>query len=105
MKQYVVTKAFSVIEKALLIPEDKVYAEKDRLMYNIYNEKTRKRIGRIGVDKFEESTIEAVNFKIYDNTEPKKEIINLLNQIAGNSKSKAVKDTCGTLYNFIKTKF
>jgi hypothetical protein len=72
MKKYTVIKAFSIMEKALLIPEDEIYAELAISHYKVFNPKTRKYIGSITQEKFEESTVEAVNFKIYDNSEIKK---------------------------------
>ena len=47
MDKFTVTKAFSVLEKVLLIPEDEVYAEKFYSMYRLYSGKTRKLIGKV----------------------------------------------------------
>ena len=47
MKKYKITKAFSVLEKSLLIPDDEVYAEQRRSMILIYSIKTRKLIGSV----------------------------------------------------------
>jgi len=47
MKKYVITKAFSVLEKVLLIPGDEVYAEPRLQMMLIYSIKTRKLIGKV----------------------------------------------------------
>lgn len=53
MEKYIIKKAFSCLEKVLVIEGDEVYAEKVRLMYQIYSIKTRKRIGSISAEKFE----------------------------------------------------
>mgnify|MGYP003463653314 CR=1 FL=1 len=57
MEKYIVTAAFSVLEKVLLIPGDEIYAE-PRLMAMmwIYSIKTRKVIGKVSVDTFDAST-------------------------------------------------
>lgn len=52
MEKYEVKKAFSLLEKVLLVPGDEVYAEKIRQMYQIYSPKTRKRIGSLTETKF-----------------------------------------------------
>lgn len=53
MKKYIIKKAFSCLERILVIEGDEVYAEKVRMMYQIYSIKTRKRIGSISAEKFE----------------------------------------------------
>lgn len=52
MKKYKVKASFSLLEKVLLIPEDEIYAEKVRQMYQIYSPKTRKRIGSLSEKEF-----------------------------------------------------
>jgi len=99
MKKYTVIKAFSILEKALLIPEDEIYAEEamaERM--RIFNPKTRKFIGFASVEKFKESTIESIDFKIYDNEKSKKEIIEYLDKMTKKSRSKDAIDN----YNLIK---
>lgn len=56
MKKYVITKAFSVLEKVLLIPGDEVYAETNRMMILVYSIKTRKIIGKVSIETFEKSS-------------------------------------------------
>lgn len=53
MKKYTVKKAFSCLERVLVIDGDEVYAEKIRSMYQIYSIKTRKRIGSVSSTLFE----------------------------------------------------
>ena len=53
MKKYTIKKAFSCLEKVLVIEGDEVYAEKVRKMYQIYSIKTRKRIGSVSESLFE----------------------------------------------------
>jgi hypothetical protein len=55
MKKYTITKAFSVLEKILLIPEDEIYAEQRLSMMLIYSIKTRKMIGKVSIDIFNSS--------------------------------------------------
>lgn len=55
MKKYEIKKAFSVLEKVLLIPGDKVYAEENRMMVAVYSIKTRKIIGKVSIDVFNDS--------------------------------------------------
>ena len=53
MKKYLIAKAFSTLNKVLIIDGDEVYAEQVRLMYNIYSIKTRKLIGSVSEKLFE----------------------------------------------------
>lgn len=53
MKKYTIKKAFSCLEKVLVIEGDEVYAEKVRKLYQIYSMKTRKRIGSVSEELFE----------------------------------------------------
>lgn len=55
MKKYEVKKAFSVLEKVLLIPSDEIYAEEIRMMVNVFSIKTRKLIGKVSIELFNES--------------------------------------------------
>lgn len=56
MKKYIVTKAFSVLEKILLIPEDEIYAEPRLFMILVYSIKTRKLIGKVSKVEFDKCT-------------------------------------------------
>ena len=47
MKRYVVSIAFSVLEKKLFIPGDELYAELIRDMIHIYDIKTRRYLGKV----------------------------------------------------------
>lgn len=53
MKKYTVKKAFSLLEKMLILEGDEIYAEKVRQMFHIYSPKTRKRIGTVSERLFE----------------------------------------------------
>ena len=52
MKKYIVNSAFSLLEKILIVDGDTIYAEEDRMMFSLYSPKTRKRIGRVSKEKF-----------------------------------------------------
>jgi hypothetical protein len=52
MNKYKVTKAFSLLDKHLLIPDDIVYAEEVRQMTHVYSPKTRKLLGRLSTEQF-----------------------------------------------------
>jgi hypothetical protein len=99
MEKYIVIKAFSVLEKALLIPEDEVYAEEfPANRYRIFNIKTRKLIGLIGADKFMNSVRHSSDFKIYDNEHAKKQLSGVIDSMRAKTKSKLQKEN----YDFIK---
>lgn len=51
MEKYEVKKAFSLLERVLLIPGDVVYAEKFLLMMNVYSIKTRKLLGKAKLEE------------------------------------------------------
>jgi hypothetical protein len=53
MKKYIVTNAFSLLDKVLVLPFDEIYAEPVRKMMHIYSPKTRKYIGQVSAEKFE----------------------------------------------------
>jgi hypothetical protein len=52
MNKYIVTKPFSLLEKVLIVEKDEIYAEQLREMYHIYHPKTRKRMGSLSAQKF-----------------------------------------------------
>ena len=52
MEKYKVTKPFSLLEKVLIVENDEIYAEQVREMYHIYHPKTRKRMGSLSAQKF-----------------------------------------------------
>lgn len=56
MKRLLVTQAFSVASKYLLIEGDEIYAEQSISYYTVFNPKTRKPLGTILADKFEANT-------------------------------------------------
>ena len=53
MKKYIVNKPFSLLERVLIIEGDEIYAEQIRKMYHVYSAKTRKRLGTISCEQFE----------------------------------------------------
>jgi hypothetical protein len=53
MKKYEIKKAFSLLERILLIPCDVVYAEQVLSMMNVYSVKTRKLLGKAKIDQLE----------------------------------------------------
>lgn len=55
MKKYLIKKPFSLLERVLVIDGDEVYAELIRKMYHVYSVKTRKRLGTINQQQFEDS--------------------------------------------------
>lgn len=63
MKKYEIKKAFSVLEKVLLIPGDEVYAEQKLMMMNIYSSKTRKLVGKVSIELFNNSVNHASTMK------------------------------------------
>lgn len=105
MKKYTVIKAFSVLEKALLIPEDEIYAEQAVSNYRIFNAKTRKYIGAVSQEKFEKVAKEANEFKIYDNEESKKYILDFITAMRVKARSPKQKDDLNFISSLIIEKF
>jgi hypothetical protein len=54
MKKYKVLKAFSLLEKILIIEGEEIYAEQVRQMFHIYSPKTKKRIGTLSSEVFKD---------------------------------------------------
>jgi len=98
MKEYIVIKAFSILDKVLILPEDKIYAEQNISQYRIFNAKTRKFIGAVSAEKFETLVKEASDFKIYDNEPAKKKLIGYLDAMKIKTRSKNSKED----YQFLK---
>lgn len=105
MDKFTVTKAFSVLEKVLLIPEDEVYAEKFYSMYRLYSGKTRKLIGKVDPEKFESCSVKTVNFKIYDNSEAKEYLLDLIEKMRVKSRSKNQKDDLNVISGIVTSRF
>lgn len=92
MKKYVAILPFAVLERLLVVEEDVVYVVESLSMYQVYNAKTRKYLGKITKDVFEKCLKEAKDFKVYDNSAVKKKLQGELNKIFF-SKNKTVKKT------------
>lgn len=58
MKKYEIKKAFSLLEKVLLIEGDQVYAEQKLSMIQVYSPKTRKLLGKASIVDFDNYTQE-----------------------------------------------